>query len=754
MRKKILMSLIISVLLVCVFAFSVNAESVHEGKVDLDATVTLSDGTVLDLFDEDGNALIWFIDSASDTGYSSIRADIGITTDANNKVDFQINAWVGTVAGGAYANQVDKVVITYNGSAVDTKNIVVFNIMDDDVVVTTTSKGRLGEPVNCFTGAFSSHTNLQYAYLRLDTVALQANVFNGCTALKYVNLPDLASLTQIAGGNTFNNCTSLFAGQELDLTGTALINCSGGSAFNKATFATIKLPDTVTNIDGYVFQYSEMTSFRFPSSLKSMAQQYGAGPFLGCSKLETVTNFENTQLTNICSKAFNGSAITSIKIPSTVTLIDDYAFQNCKSLKSVDFSAATSLETIDQAAFENCTVLESVTIPEGVTTLGNCAFNACSSLETLSLPTTLTTLSGNNHFKGSSLKEVIGLENTQLTSISFDMFRGQKNWKPEVLKLPNTVETISGQALADIGMKTLILSANLTSISSNALTNCLSLEVIYVPAGAPIAGTGNGLYDCNSSALKLIFFEGADATDIQTYENYTPITYAEYVENPDTYAIGYYIVTNTNKCVAFYNSEHNVTAVEGSTCCGVCDRCLSTQMLEDPVHTNEWVLVGTYITGYTASNTCVYCERVEESTAIAALFISKGYSCTVLDGAISIVQGFDINRDAVALYEELTGKEVSYGVVATSVNKVADGNIDVVNNVDGVTAIDFTSAEKKEFTRFEIKVADIAEANWETGLYACAYVIADGAVSFISENASATTATAKTAASILQENPV
>ena len=71
--KKLFLTLVMLVALSCVLAFAVSAESVHEGRVDLDATVTLNDGSVCSLFDSEGNALIWYKDLNG--SLASIRAD-------------------------------------------------------------------------------------------------------------------------------------------------------------------------------------------------------------------------------------------------------------------------------------------------------------------------------------------------------------------------------------------------------------------------------------------------------------------------------------------------------------------------------------------------------------------------------------------------------------------------------------------------------------------------------------------------------
>ena len=54
MKKKILITLTMALAIMLALAISVFADSVHEGRVDLDATVTLDNGTTVNLFDDDG----------------------------------------------------------------------------------------------------------------------------------------------------------------------------------------------------------------------------------------------------------------------------------------------------------------------------------------------------------------------------------------------------------------------------------------------------------------------------------------------------------------------------------------------------------------------------------------------------------------------------------------------------------------------------------------------------------------------------
>ena len=298
--KRLFLALVMVIVFVLALTVAVSAESVHNGKVDLNQKVTLSDGTECALFDAEGNALIWFIDNTG--ALKSIRADIGI--EGENKVDYIIDAYAGALAGfsGVSITQIDRVIITYNGVTYDAKSIVVFNIMDDDVVVTSCTKtnynGYIGKPVDSFQNLFSGATTLQYAFLRLDTVAIQASVFNKATNLKYVNLEDLTKMVQIAGSG-FYECASLGP--------------------------NIVLPNSLVNI--------------------------GTACFRGCSSLETIRLGEKVSGVGSWDFLMSCPKLTTVYISGTLTNITINSFKNSPNITTVFYTGdKTAAETFMQKA--------------------------------------------------------------------------------------------------------------------------------------------------------------------------------------------------------------------------------------------------------------------------------------------------------------------------------------------------------------------------------------------------------------------
>ena len=75
--------------------------------------------------------------------------------------------------------------------------------------------------------------------------------------------------------------------------------------------------------------------------------------------------------------------LTSVTLPEGVTKIGESAFQGCDSLTSV--TIPDSVTEIGSYAFEGCSLLTTIKIPNNVTTIGEAAFK-CKSLAYVTIP--------------------------------------------------------------------------------------------------------------------------------------------------------------------------------------------------------------------------------------------------------------------------------------------------------------------------------------------------------------------------------
>ena len=322
MKKKLLLTLVMIAMLVCALAIAINADgaSVHNGKVDLNAKVALDDGTELNLFDSDGDALIWY--RASNGELTSIKAQ-----DERVKYygTYAFSVGDSKTVGSVTAYEVSKIEIVLESETVNCNKIVVFNIMDDDVM--TNAGSRLNCSVNCIRSkTFSDSTELVYAYLRLDTVAIQAEAFVRCKNLKYVNLESLTELRQISGGSAFNGCTSLFVDQIVDLSSTKMCVIGGSGAFNNVKLKGLILPNTVTDLGDWNLQGTGITEFTVPTGVKSLNNSL----FNDSKSLKTI--YINNTLEKINNRVFNNTALEKVFYCGTLEQVT--AFLNASSTES------------------------------------------------------------------------------------------------------------------------------------------------------------------------------------------------------------------------------------------------------------------------------------------------------------------------------------------------------------------------------------------------------------------------------------
>ena len=181
-------------------------------------------------------------------------------------------------------------------------------------------------------------------------------------------------------------------------------------------------------------------------------------------------------LTSIGGWAFNNCKMTSIEIPAAVTVLKELAFGNCTSLKDITFEEGSQLTVIESQAFAEDLPITSIEIPASVETIGDNAF--CNA--------------------------------NQLQNVTFE--EGSQ------------LQTIGQIAFAGTAITSIQIPATVTSIGEGAFDACNKLTTVYcLPTTPPTLG--NDVFETSTAGF-MIYVPAASVGEYETQWN----SIATYIE--------------------------------------------------------------------------------------------------------------------------------------------------------------------------------------------------------------------------------
>ena len=243
------------------------------------------------------------------------------------------------------------------------------------------------------------------------------------------------------------------------------------------------------------FYYGEreiITSFdelRFFTNLKVI----NSGEFENCQNLVSIVLPES--ISEILAKAFYGcSSLETIQFKEGITKISDQAFYGCKNLKSLSFPK--SLNSLGDEAFRGCTGIESVIVPHTLTMSESGSlraifpFKGCTGIKNIEIhsPVFGSWFNGleniNKIYVGCEVEKYSAFLAGGVEIIEVDS-------ENKVFDSRNNCNAIIKTATNELvgGCKSTVIPKSVTSISSNAFSNCTNLVAIEIPAGVTSIGS-------------------------------------------------------------------------------------------------------------------------------------------------------------------------------------------------------------------------------------------------------------------------
>ena len=204
------------------------------------------------------------------------------------------------------------------------------------------------------------------------------------------------------------------------------------------------------------------------------------------------TNFSHVNVsegvTVIGEYAFAGSNLGSVTLPLSLSTIGAHAFENCTSFSSFPL-AATAVSNIGDYAFYGCTALPSLAeLPETVQTIGDHAFGGCTALRMISIPETLETVFPTAFIGCTALTQIsvdeanprfsdtdgILMNRDKTALLCYPAGKTDANYN-----VPATVTVIGENAVQSSTLKSVFLSANVTTVEKAAFQDCTALTDVY-----------------------------------------------------------------------------------------------------------------------------------------------------------------------------------------------------------------------------------------------------------------------------------
>ncbi|MDE6392076.1 MAG: leucine-rich repeat domain-containing protein [Muribaculaceae bacterium] len=281
---------------------------------------------------------------------------------------------------------------------------------------------------------------------------------------------------------------------------------------NNSLLTSVTLNEGLEVIGVGAFNVCRFTEITIPASVVEIGQRaFTSNPLLAEFKVEEGNEHYAVYNKFLCTKdgkiLLQGLNIEDVVIPESVEDIEEYAFYNMSSIKTVKLS---NTKSVGQSAFYSGRQITDIDFGTSLESIDNMAFMYCTSVKEIVFPSTLRTISNKQAFLGCTMLERLVL-NEGIEKIGDGAFLmcialkevyipgSVKEMGEAIFSNCPSLESVEfGEGLltvgsscvyANSGLKKVKMPDSVVDIKEFAFGECPAIEEINIPASLESVGT-------------------------------------------------------------------------------------------------------------------------------------------------------------------------------------------------------------------------------------------------------------------------
>lgn len=381
--------------------------------------------------------------------------------------------------------------------------------------------------------------------------SISSSAFSGCTSLTSITIP--ISVTNIGSGAFADcssikkvvwdapNCSTYYFGVQVEsfafgdnITTIPAQICSGMSNLTSVTIGR-----AVTNIDKIAFEGCSNIKHVVWNAKQCIRYSFGA-------QVETFVFGKNVEMIpyRIC---YGMNKLTSIIIPENITILGSEAFTGCTALTDIEWNVNTNadLSIKEFDPFRNIrSQITSFTIGNHVETIPDDLCREMSNLTSITIPSGVTSI-GNDAFYGcSNIKDIVWNAH-ECNSCVFDP-------QVETFVFGEGVRVIPASICKDMTkLSSINIPSSVTSIGEEAFAGCRYLYDIYCYAMVPPLAETNSFANYNVN----LYVPCESLKSYQMDMVFGSFKYSQCIDSEDVNTNGVVVTPSTNDVTFIWPTE-------------------------------------------------------------------------------------------------------------------------------------------------------------------------------------------------------